>query len=87
MACIARAGTIGRACRHVPLARIAAHGPDRLRAAGGTAGLTPDASSLCLVSTVPQGTQLLAHYFASDLRPSDCYLLRGEVGSGKTFFW
>lgn len=41
---------------------------------------------LSLVVTSPSATQLLAGYFANDLREADCYLLYGSVGAGKSYF-
>lgn len=33
-----------------------------------------------------QGTEIVAFYFASLMGTGDCFLLRGEVGAGKSFF-
>lgn len=41
---------------------------------------------LQLVARNRNSTAVLAHYFATVLQPGDCYLLHGEVGSGKSFF-
>ena len=42
--------------------------------------------SLSLVAATPTATQLLAHFFACELHPADCYLLYGSVGAGKSYF-
>jgi tRNA A37 threonylcarbamoyladenosine biosynthesis protein TsaE len=42
--------------------------------------------SLTVLAANPTATQLLAHYFACELRSSDCYLLYGSVGAGKSYF-
>ena len=42
--------------------------------------------SLSLVASTPTATQLLAHFFACELHPADCYLLYGSVGAGKSYF-
>lgn len=41
---------------------------------------------LTVLATSPTATQLLAHYFACELHPADCYLLFGSVGAGKSYF-
>ncbi|KAL4445370.1 hypothetical protein ABPG77_011195 [Micractinium sp. CCAP 211/92] len=41
---------------------------------------------MTVLATSPTATQLLAHYFACELRPADCYLLFGSVGAGKSYF-
>ncbi|KAL4428029.1 hypothetical protein ABPG75_002118 [Micractinium tetrahymenae] len=41
---------------------------------------------LTVLATSPTATQLLAHFFACELRPADCYLLFGSVGAGKSYF-
>lgn len=45
-----------------------------------------DDTVVTLISTAPLATAALAHFFASQLNPCDCYLLYGGVGAGKTFF-
>ena len=42
--------------------------------------------SLSVVAATPTATQLLATFFACELHPSDCYLLHGSVGAGKSYF-
>lgn len=42
---------------------------------------------LDLVLTSPRATDLLAYFFAADLRAGDCFLLFGSVGAGKSHFW
>lgn len=44
------------------------------------------AQQLTVLATDPTATQLLAHFFACELRPADCYLLFGSVGAGKSHF-
>ena len=46
----------------------------------------PEAQSLSIVAATPTATQLLATFFACELHPSDCYLLHGSVGAGKSYF-
>lgn len=46
----------------------------------------PAGGSLSIVAASPTATQLLAAYFACELHPSDCYLLYGSVGAGKSYF-
>ena len=53
-------------------------------AAGGERRQPPPA--LSLVAATPTATQLLAAFFACELRPADCYLLHGSVGAGKSYF-
>ncbi len=55
--------------------------------ADASSSAAPQLDRLSLVVTSPTSTQLLAGYFASELRTADCYLLYGSVGSGKSFFW
>ena len=46
----------------------------------------PQRQALSLVAATPTATQLLAAFFACELHPSDCYLLHGSVGAGKSYF-
>ena len=46
----------------------------------------PEQHSLSIVAATPTATQLLAAFFACELHPSDCYLLHGSVGAGKSYF-
>ncbi|PRW05813.1 tRNA threonylcarbamoyladenosine biosynthesis [Chlorella sorokiniana] len=46
----------------------------------------PEWQSLSVVAATPTATQLLAAFFACELHSSDCYLLHGSVGAGKSYF-
>lgn len=48
--------------------------------------VTQQSQHLTVVAANPAATQLLAHFFACELHPSDCYLLYGSVGAGKSYF-
>ena len=97
MACAAYSPTT--LLQHLPVARLMAlyarqpacaglwqHRFAATLAAGQQPSSTAARCALLLVATAPQATELLAHYFASELRPSDCYLLYGSVGAGKSYF-
>ena len=53
---------------------------------GGSSSNLSAEKTLLLESTSPHATAVLAAYFAQEAHRGDCYLLYGDVGSGKSFF-